>query len=254
MSESLSVKKLVGAKAGESSTLSIQPQEVIFKDTRTGKEIQKVEVWTEKDQGREHGLTMIRKRFSDAFGWGAMTAAYKHCYDAHLKVPGTFRVNRTEHTVLMTYLNSESRVVTSGNNTSSELPSIPTIAKISDLETFVAKFFSDAIRAAAVKVRLPLDSYFFAFNPTQNTTELDYLIGDFEMVFIYDYRYSANTYPVPAPENLVFNNLQDARDALLMFLAKHVSSPREMTRVKRVIATQYTASRKPLRAQKAQNQ
>jgi len=108
--------------------------------------------------------------------------SYGKLKDIGLKVPPTYRLDRENNRIFMTDYNRGGNIALSSTSSNQHAEGL-TIGNILNLEILKKEIEKQCALAAKNRVRLPQDAFFFIVPKKGGDVDMDFVIGDLDLIF-----------------------------------------------------------------------
>ncbi len=161
-------------------------------------------------------IAFVVKEFKEEGGAEKAFEAYRKLKEMGLKVPPTYRLDRKNNRILMTSYNKNNKAAIAASSDNEHVGDLD--INILNLEKLKGDLIEQCHIAAKNRVRLPIDSFFFIISTDGGDMDVDFVIGDLDLIFT-DYAAELNL----DEEGYVKENEKNAREALKLIMDKYCS-------------------------------
>ena len=137
---------------------------------------------TAASEKRSREFTLVAKEFKKAGGAEHAFEAYGKLKGMGLKVPPTYRLDRENNRIFMTDYNRGGNVALASTSLNRHAEGL-VIGNILNLESLKKEIKKQCALAAQNRVRLPQDAFFFVVPRKGGNVNMDFVIGDLDLIF-----------------------------------------------------------------------
>jgi hypothetical protein len=186
-----------------------------FEDGTFSKSVHEIDVAIPEKE-REKERSFVVKEFKEAGAAQHAFESYKKLKEIGLRVPPTYRLDRENNRIFMTNYNINNLAAISATGENRHVNNL-TIESILNIDALKKIMKEQCVLAANKRVRLPIDAFFFIVPRNGGQINMDFVIGDLDLIFS-DYAKELNL-----DEKACFKeNIKNANEALTLIIDKYV--------------------------------
>jgi len=167
-----------------------------------------------KERKRDYSLAI--KEFKKEGGAQRAFEAYCKLKEAGLKVPPTYRLDEENNRIFMTNFNKDGKAALAASSSNKHVEGLA-IKNIPNLDNLKSELEKQCILAAKNGIRLPVDAFFFIVSRKGGSENMDFVIGDLDLIFS-DYAKELNL----DEQGYIKENISNANEALQLIIEKYV--------------------------------
>lgn len=165
--------------------------------------------------GKERSCKFVIKEFKEQGAAQHAFESYTRLKELGLKVPPTYRLDQDNNRILMTDYNLNGSAALSASSNNEHVKNLK-IEHVNNLEYIKRELERQCFLAANEKIRLPIDAFFFLVNTAGGEVDMDFVIGDLDLIFS-EYATELNL----GRDECFKENMRNASEALQIILDRY---------------------------------